>query len=366
MHKYILQHKNNWQSSKLLVFAIRQFYKPKFIAFCCFFAFFSSNFFIENDQNQTEKANLGHFLFFDKHLSYNGTKSCASCHAPEFAFTDGYRRSIGAAGDLQAHNAPSLLNIAEYTSFHWADTSVKSINAQVKTPLFAEKNKELGLNEKDTSVLIYFAKNKKYNALFQAAFPQKNPYNFPNIIEALAVYVKSLKSENSRYDFYKKGDSSLLNNQEKLGETLFFQTLNCGTCHPYPSFTIATISVNAHANIGLYKKYPANDQGLFYYTKKAKDKGKFRIPSLRNVALTAPYMHDGSIRELDEVIDVFTKGGRAISYGKNAGNGSENKQKSKLIAPFSLKTTEKQALIAFLHTLTDTSYFHNTHFQNPF
>ncbi|MEY4927038.1 MAG: hypothetical protein RI894_1474 [Bacteroidota bacterium] len=319
----------------------------------------------QQEASDSAIVSLGHFLFFDKHLSKNGTKSCSSCHAPELAFTDGYRRSLGAEADLQAHNAPTLLNIADYKTFHWADTTVKTLEQQVLKPLFASHPLELGLAQNDSAFLTYFNQNNRYQALFYRAFPTEKAFNYSHIIRALAAYTRSLRSQNSAYDRYRKGDTTAITRIEKRGEFLFFQQLKCGVCHPYPAFTTATMTTKAYSNIGLYLHYPAHDEGLYETTKHRSDRGKFRIRTLRNVWLTAPYMHDGSVRDLPEVIDIFAAAGRAILYGEHKGDGAKNRQKSSKITNFQLSPTEKRALLAFLTALTDTSYLKNPHFQNP-
>jgi cytochrome c peroxidase len=370
------------------------------IATYCVFALFGSLILLafqgntglpQAENTELPLAELGHFLFFDEQLSKNGTKSCSSCHAPELAFTDGYRRSLGAEADIQQHNAPSLLNIAAYTTFHWSDTTVKTIEQQLLQPLFSSHRVELGLVQTDTAFLRHFRNNLRYKALFANAFPTENSQNhalnYAHIIAALAAYVRTLHSENAKYDLYRRNeegrnegvnkqfavyDAALkprfdsLTTEERAGETLFFKKLNCGSCHPYPTFTLASSTSAAFANIGLYAKYPKSDEGLAEKTKKRRDKGVFRIPSLRNIALTAPYMHDGSVRDLGEVIDIFAAGGRTIPYGDFNGNGCKNKQKSKKILGFRLSPTDKHALLAFLNTLTDTTYLQNPHFLNPF
>ncbi len=327
-----------------------------------------TRFYIDNDTLTADDAaiTLGHFLFFDKHLSANGTKSCSSCHSPELAFTDGYRRSLGLEADLLQHNAPSLLNIADYKTFSWTDTTVKTLELQALKPLFSTHPSELGLQQTDTAFLHYFKENKRYEALFSAAFPTATSCNYTLIIRALADYTRSLQSQNSAYDKYRKGDTSAISTLEKRGEGLFFKQLNCGVCHPYPSFTTANITTKAYANIGLYRHYPPHEEGLYELTKKRCDKGMFRTPTLRNVSITAPYMHNGSVRDLSEVIDIFAAGGRNIAYGDHQGDGKKNAHKSKQITAFRLSANDKRALLAFLNTLTDTSYLHNPHFQNPF
>jgi cytochrome c peroxidase len=321
-------------------------------------------------------ANLGHYLFFDTRLSYNNTKSCASCHAPEFAFTDGYRKSITASGDNVLHNAPSLINSSQLRHFDLANPRITTLEKQHERPFFNTTPVELGAKGNEALIISRLKADTLYQRLFSQAFPnQPAPFSFKNIIISIAAYVRTLSSAHSAYDRFIAGDSNALSPAAKKGGQLFSSArLNCTACHAGSSFTTATLTGNIDSiyfNTGLYNtgnsnRYPAADNGLSACTGKAADDGKFKTPSLRNVALTAPYMHDGSVTTLNEVIDMYERGGRSIAIGPLAGDGYLNSNKSKLLKGFSISPEEKIQLLAFLYALTDSSILANPAFKNPF
>lgn len=340
-------------------------------------------FFQTNKQAKTNPGNkdtvmieTGHYLFFDTRLSHNNTKSCGSCHDPKFAFTDGYRRSITTNGDNVKHNAPSLINIAFYNYFDWANPAVTTLEKQHERPLFNQNPAELGAKGNESAILKRLSTDERYQQFFATAFPgEKDPINFSNIIRSIASFVKTLRSFNSPYDKFISGDSNALSPSAKAGMDLFFSDrLNCSSCHTPPLFTTAGKTKNTDSiyfNTGLYNvlnknKYPAEDIGLAGISNKPEDDGKFKTPSLRNVAITAPYMHDGSVNTLEEVIALYQQGGRLINTGPFAGDGRNNYLKNKLISGFILSAKEKNELLDFLFHLTDSSVLINPGFQNPF
>ncbi len=326
---------------------------------------------LKNKPEQIEEASikLGHYLFFDNRLSSNHTKSCASCHSPNFAFTDGYRRSITPFGENVLHNAPSLLNIQEQRYFDWANPHANTLEAQIKRPLYTTHPIELGLNQHEEDVQKLFSQDSVYRELFSLCFPkEKQLYTLAQIEHCLVLYEKQLQSRQSLFDL-KQLDVSA-----KRGEQLFKDTrLKCVQCHQLPDFTTAAhsnIIDSVYANIGLYNvtntdSYPIEDAGLRLTTKRTQDDGKFKIPSLRNVALTFPYMHDGSVASLSEVIDIYSSGGREIFDGPLKGDGKKNKYKHPFIQGFKISVEEKKDLIHFLESLTDTSYLKNPFFLDP-
>ena len=329
-----------------------------------------------NREQEEALIETGRYLFFDTRLSYNNTKSCGSCHDPKFAFTDGYRRSITANGDNVKHNAPSLVNIAFQNYFDWANPGVATLEKQHERPLFNEDPAELGAKGNETLILKRIKADTGYRKKFAEVFPgTKEPISFSTIISSIAAFVRTLRSSNSPYDKFIKGDTAAMSLSAKGGMALFFsQRLNCSSCHTAPFFTLATITKNKdsiYLNTGLYNvlnknKYPEDDNGLETITKNPADNGKFKIPSLRNVVLTAPYMHDGSINTLEEVIDIYANGGRQIAAGPFAGDGRNNSLKDKRIKGLLLLPAERKQLLDFLFTLTDSTVLTNPAFQNPF
>ena len=326
--------------------------------------------------NLKVKIELGRYLFFDTRLSFNSTKSCGSCHDPKFAFTDGYRNSITAGGENVKHNAPSLVNSVFMLYFDWANPTVTSLEKQHERPLFNETPVELGAKGNELAILEKLKADSFYKKQFALAFVQdKNPFQFSNIIESIAAFNASIQSYNSPYDKFIVGDSNALSLSAKAGLQLFFSDrLNCSSCHAGKDFTTATLTKNIDSiyfNTGLYNLlnkniYPADDNGLVSVTNKKNDDGKFKVPSLRNVGITTPYMHDGSINTLSEVIDMYATGGRKIEAGPLSGDGSRNTLKDKRINGFAITNTEKKQLVDFLFSLSDSTVLTNPAFQNPF
>jgi cytochrome c peroxidase len=264
------------------------------------------------------KVNLGRHLFYDTKLSYNLTKSCVSCHDPKMAFTDGYRTSSGADGYNVKHNALSLINVKYRTQYTWANPAVTSLQMQIQFPFFNEHPTELGWKGQEQLILNRFEVDDKYQQLFKIAFPGQNkPINTTNIQQAIIAFEEQLVAYNAPYDQYLKGNQKAMNEQAIAGMKLFSSNkLSCIKCHSWEQ---------------PFKKYEANfSAGI-------------RIPSLRNVMITAPYMHDGSLENITDVIQY---------YGKKQS--------------INLTNTEQQALIAFFNALTDTSYLSNKEILNPF
>jgi cytochrome c peroxidase len=286
---------------------------------------------------------LGRQLFFDKSLSANGTKSCASCHHPALSFTDGYRKTLGIKADIAMRNTPSLLNMKDNHFFNWADSSLHSIEQQMEGPLFGQHPVEMGMHFQDE------------------ATQQKS-------IKAIAVFIRFIVSYQSAYDLHLQTKTAM-DSLAMQGKQLFFSdALKCAQCHGGENFNQPLEEADQFANIGLYNFANAKsiiDSGLAFVTHHANDVGKMRIPSLRNVALTAPYMHDGSVATLKEVITHYARGGRKLDYGEIQGDGLLQKNKNTKIAGFKITEQETNTLIRFLETLTDTSILHDPLYAFP-
>lgn len=329
----------------------------------------------ENKTDGNDLTETGRYLFFDTRLSFNNTKSCASCHDPKFAFSDGYRRSVTATGDIVLHNAPSLINSATLFYFDWANPAITTLEKQHERPLFSEYPVELGVKGHENEILGMLKKDTLYQNLFPKVFPgNSDPFIFPNIISAISAFVRTLKSSQSPYDKYIGGNKNALSESAKKGMELFYSgTLKCASCHPLPDFTLTSVTRNTDSiyyNTGLYNignanHYPIEDPGLSLISGRQQDNGKFKTPSLRNVAVTAPYMHDGSVNSLKEVIQIYAAGGRNIISGPYHGDGKLHPSKDKRISGFSITQDEEKDLINFLYTLTDSTITANPHFLNP-
>ena len=288
-----------------------------------------------DNPNSPEKIELGRKLFFDKRLSLDETVSCASCHIPEFAFTDRKKVSNGINGRITARNSPSILN-AGYLKTIMFDAHVPTLEMQVEAPL--QEHAEMGIAF--GKLLERLQKIPEYQNAAQKIY--QRDFDAWVLTRSIAAFERSLISDNSKFDQYMyQNKKSSLNKSEKAGWKIFSEKLYCTKCHPAPHFTTYVAENN-----GLYLDY-GEDKGRFRIHHDSTDIGKFKVPSLRNASLTFPYMHDGSIRTLEDVIEHYSKG------------GSGNENQNKVITSFNLTKNEKRDLILFLNTLTDASYMEN-------
>ena len=325
------------------------------------------------------KVELGRHLFYDARLSVTGQMSCATCHQQARAFTEPRERSVGATGEMHTRNAMSLVNLAYNGPLTWANPTLMRLEQQALIPLMGEHPVEMGMGGKEAQIAEILRGDATYRRLFAAAFPgERDSYNVDAVTKALASFVRSLVSLNSPYDrYYYRFEAGAISEAAKRGENLFFhERLMCLHCHAGFTFS-GPISHSGRPvprqefhNTGLYNvggtgDYPASDTGLIQHTNEARDMGRFRAPSLRNIALTAPYMHDGSIATLEEVLDHYAAGGRTIASGPNAGAGNKSPKRSWMMRGFTLTVEEKADLIEFLKTLTDEEFVTNPRYGNP-
>jgi cytochrome c peroxidase len=311
------------------------------------------------------KVELGRRLFHETRLSSTGEYACGSCHRPELAFTDGRPRALGATGEPTKHGAMSLANVAYNAAFTWSDARVLSLESQMRQPLFNEHPVEMGLAGAGHAAVEALSAAAVYPELFAAAFPGDTaPISMDHVIKAIAAFERSLISGRSPFDRYVfDDDQTALSRSAKRGMALFFSTrVGCAQCHSGFNFS-GPLIYEGHeregalfANNGLYDvdgrgSYPANDRGLIDITHRAADMGKFRVPTLRNVALTAPYMHDGGLARLQDVIDHYARGGR------------KNPHQDSRVRPLVLSPTERADLISFLESLTDREFVDDPRFR---
>lgn len=330
-----------------------------------------------------EKVELGKYLFYDERLSHNGTQACYSCHLQEKAFADGNTVGIGSTGVHGLRNPNSLTNTGYYTSYSWANPSLGTLESFIERPITNDDPIELGVdtNEKMDEVLARFKADAKYQELFTKAYPNvQNPYTLENIVKAIASFNRTLNSFNSSFDKYQRGDKTAMSESAIRGMNIFNgENGECFHCHEgaSSSFSDSTadeksfVSTQFFHNIGLYNingdgSYPEFNQGLFEVTQLATDKGRFKAPSLRNVELTAPYMHDGSMATLAEVIELHSNGGRNVTSGVNRGDGTQNPYLDSDIAARNFTEQQKADLVEFLKALTDNEFITNPKLANPF
>lgn len=285
----------------------------------------------ENSVTSESIVRLGRSLFFDKRLSRNNTIACSSCHTPSLAFTDGKTVSEGVDGRKTERNSPSILNSA-YLKTVMFDAHLPTLEQQVIVPI--QEHNEMDMN------MIDCISRLRAIPEYQNAAIKLFDRNFDAFVltRSIAAFERTLISDNSRFDQYYFKKRNSLNESELRGWKLFSEKLNCTSCHPAPHFTTFLAENN-----GIYSDY-GKDKGRFRIHNDSSDIGKFKVPSLRNVELTAPYMHDGSFPNLISVIEHYAKGG--------AGHWNQNIE----ISGFQINDEEQNDLIQFLHSLTDTSY----------
>ena len=289
----------------------------------------------EDNQLTESRILLGKMLFHDKALSVDSSISCASCHLQSHAFADSVAISPGVNGALGARNSPSLANLAWQENL-FMEGGVPNLELQVLSPL-ADPH-EMAFNSGPAAERL--AENPVYADLSRKAYDRE--FDIYVITHAIASFERTLISANSSFDRYHfHGEENAMTESQKRGYSLFYSdSIGCGNCHSGPLLT----DQDFH-NIGLYEEY--EDEGRARLTLKESDRGKFKTPSLRNVALTAPYMHDGSVGSLEEVIEHFNSGG--VGHANQSGQ----------IRPLHLNAQQKADLIAFLNSLTDKHFIEN-------
>jgi cytochrome c peroxidase len=298
----------------------------------------------------SEKAELGKILFYDSSLSKDNNRSCASCHKPDKAFTDGLKTNLSLTGINLRRNTPALtyasLQHGQFWDMRQPDLEKQSVDV-------IENREEM--HGSMTVILSKITADKKYTEGFRKAFKTDKPEAW-QVQNALASYIRSLNAFDSRFDEYMRGDKNSLNAEEISGMNLFMGKAKCATCHFAPLFN-GTVPPNfvktEHEVVGTPKDKAGNalsdDPGRYIFNKMPQLRNAYKTPGLRNVAVTAPYMHNGVYTTLEEVVDFYNKGG-GLGMGLPADNQT---------LPFdklSLTDKEKKALVAFMKTLTDKQY----------
>lgn len=314
------------------------------------------------------KVKLGRALFYEPALSGNRAMACSTCHQIDHAFSEPHKVSSGSTGQALKRNALALVNIAYNSDFTWAHNGLASIEQQMLIPLFSQNPIEMGVTGSQDDILERF-NTDDYKDLFMDAFGDEQ-ITYNRIVKAIASFVRSLTSFNSRFDDYAyRNEDNALSDSELRGLDLFFsEKLECFHCHGGFNFTQSSkhefqpLDLRPFHNTGLYNtnnkgSYPSSDRGLIDITLDPQDMGRFRAPTLRNIAYSAPYMHDGSIASLTEVIEFYANGGR--------NQGINNPFKSQFIRGFELTDQENDDLLAFLLSLSDKSFIDNPAHHAP-
>lgn len=311
------------------------------------------------------KVELGRRLFFDRRLSVTGGYACASCHDPAHAFTDGRPQAIGATGELHPRSAMSLVNVAYHASFGWSNPGLRQLEEQAAVPLFGVHPIELGLSGRESTLMQALLAEPDERDEFARAFPEADRhFGTLHVRRALAAYQRTLVSASSPYDRYVFHDErEAMSEAARRGMRLFFsERLGCAGCHPAPLFMSPAVFADRPAeprfhNTGLYNldgrgRYPEANRGVYEHSGRQEDMGRFRVPTLRNVGHTAPYMHDGSIATLGEVVRHYAAGGRNRGAA-NGEPGARSPLQSPQLRGFELGDTEAADLVAFLESLSD-------------
>jgi cytochrome c peroxidase len=282
-----------------------------------------------NNPYSPEKAELGRVLYFDRRLSADGTVSCASCHDPNHAFTDAAPSSTGIRGQKGNRSAPTILNRAYSLAQFW-DGRAGSLEDQAKGPMA----NPIEMGNTHEAIVATLVKVQGYRSLFAQAFGS-DTIDIDRVAMAIACFERTVLSGNAPYDRYKRGVKTALSADQVRGMSLFFGKAACDRCHEGANFTL-----NAYANIGVGTDKPDPDVGRFAITHDPRDWGVFKVPTLREIEHTAPYMHDGSLKTLDEVVEFYNKGGIA------------NKNLDANVRQLHLTDQEKSDLVAFLKSLS--------------
>lgn len=287
----------------------------------------------EDNLSDPLKIALGKQLYFDPRLSADKTVSCASCHNPAHGWSDARSTSAGVGGQVGGRNAPTVLNAA-FHRFQFWDGRAGTLEEQALGPIANPIEMNLPVEEAVKRLNEVEGYKKQFNEIFGSDVTKET------LAKAIAAYERTILSGDAPYDRYKAGDKSALSEAAVRGMTLFFGRANCSACHSGPNFTDF-----AFHNIGIGMDKPEPDQGRFVVSKLEGDTGAFKTPTLREVARTAPYMHDGSLKTLEEVIDHYVKG------------ATPNKYLDEEIFNMKLTDQDKADLVAFLKEgLSSDSY----------
>ncbi|HYL76348.1 MAG TPA: cytochrome c peroxidase [Bryobacteraceae bacterium] len=280
-----------------------------------------------------DKAELGRLLYFDPRLSADGTVSCATCHSPKYAFTDSMPVSEGIRGQRGTRSAPTIINRAYSLAQFW-DGRAATLEEQAKGPI----GNPIEMGASSEICVTKLQAIPGYRAWFLKVFGTED-FTIDHVAKAIATFERTVLSGNSPFDRYKSGEKKAITPSQIRGMNVFFKKSKCDKCHDGMNFT-----TNDYHNLGVGIDKPNPDAGRFAITKNPKDFGAFKTPTLRDIAETPPYMHDGSLKNLKDVVEFYDKGGNL------------NKNLDPDIKPLKLTADEKADLVEFMRALTGTSW----------
>ena len=295
----------------------------------------------EDNPYSSAKVELGRFLYFDNRLSSDASVSCASCHAPEKAFADGNPVSTGIGGQKGGRSAPTVINQA-YNTWQFWDGRAASLEEQAKGPIAnpIEMTAEKSADAAHAAVVKRLKGVPGYVKMFEKAFGTKD-MTIDHVAKAIATFERTVYSGNAPFDRYNEGDKQAMSESQIRGMDVFFNKAACDSCHIGFNFTDGS-----YENIGIGMDQPKPDLGRFVVSNREEDKGAFKTPTLREVEHHAPYMHDGSIKTLADVVEHYNKG------------GIKNPYLNQRIKPLNLTDQDKKDLVDFLKALSGEGWQH--------
>lgn len=289
----------------------------------------------EDNPYSADKVELGRFLYYDKRVSSDNTLACASCHTPEKAFADGEPFSTGIGGQKGGRSAPTVINRA-YSTLQFWDGRAASLEEQAKGPIAnpIEMTSDKTADEAHEACVKRLRAVPGYVQRFDKVFGP-GQLNIDTVAKAIATFERTVYSGNAPFDKYNAGDKKAMSESQIRGMNVFFNKAACDSCHIGFNFTDGS-----YVNIGIGMDKPKPDLGRYEISKKEEDKGAFKTPTLREIDRTGPYMHDGSLKTLEDVVEHYDKG------------GIKNQWLDQRMKPLKLTAQEKKDLVAFMKALS--------------
>jgi cytochrome c peroxidase len=323
------------------------------------------------------KEELGRRLFYDVRLSINEGRACGTCHEQAKGFSDGFPKAIGTTGEVHPRNTLGLSNVARRRVLTWSNPEPASLEQQLLTPLLGTVPLEMGMGGNEAILLERLLADEQYPTAFVAAFPEQEGPTLEQVSNAIAAFERRLLSVNSPLDRYLRGETDALSETARAGLALFVGDAGCVQCHAGCDWDQVLNDSGeleeaaGYFNIGLYDvdgngAYPQGAEGLANATNNSADMGRYRTPSLRNVAVSGPYFHDGTEFTLQGAIAIHLDGGRNVVVGPNQGDGRASPLRDQRLKPVQLDAEERWQLEVFLRNLSDDEFLTDPRLSNPF